>query len=690
MLCAAGFAVFDAHAELRLASPVKDNMVLQQRIPLPVWGTASPGEKVTVVFGRQKVSATADSNGQWRVTLKPLKARRDQTPAAMTVTGCDTAGVASIVVVTNVLVGEVWICSGQSNMEWPVSASANAKAEIEQADYPQIRMFTVPKKTAATPLAECDGHWAVCSPDTVNSFSAVGYFFARELHRELGIPVGMLHTSWGGSPVEPWTSLDALRATTSACERVAAYEKALAEYRTDREKFDADRTAAIRKQEEAVAQWNRRQIENDVGQRERWFTGADGSGTWKDTPIPMPAGAPLLKNYIGFVWCRTETEIPAAWLGRDLTLNIGPVDEEDLAYVNGTLVGETRDTSLWQTPRHYKVPAAVVTNRQVLIVVRVMNQFGAVGVNGLEGQFSLMPVTAEPEELPISLAGTWKYAFGSPIDLQTKPNIPIPSIPGASWDVSTLHNAMIAPLAPYAVRGAIWYQGESNSGRPLEYAELFPALIRSWRATWGQPKFSFLFVQLANFMQRQRAPIEPQSWAGIRDAQRGTLSVPDTGMAVTIDIGEAADIHPRNKQDVGKRLALWALARTYGKTRLVYSGPLYRRLTVEDNRAVVDFDQTGSGLMCKGSPLVGFAVAGEDKVFHRAQAAVAGKCVVVTSDKVPKPVAVRYAWANNPICNLYNREGLPASPFRTDEWPDAEAKAADETVEEPAAEGEQR
>ena len=343
----------------------------------------------------------------------------------------------------------------------------------------------------------------------------------------------MINSSWGGTAIEPWTSLDALRGTTSARQRVIAFEKSRADYEANKVKFNQMRDEAIKKQADAMAEWT-----------------------------------------------------------------------------------------------------------------------GSIFTNDSERQ-------------------------------SRRPNIPIPSIPGSGVDVSTIYNAMIAPLAPYALRGAIWYQGESNAEQPLQYAELLPAMISSWRKTWGQKDFDFLFVQLSNYMARQKAPIETQSWADIRDSQRLTLADPHAGMAVAIDIGEATDIHPRNKQDVGKRLALWALARTYGKKGFEYSGPLYRSVKIKDNRAIVTFDHVGAGLASRGTPLVGFAVAGEDKIFHVAKATIDGETVVVSSDSVAKPVAVRYAWANNPICNLYNKDGLPASSFRTDTWSSSEIKAASESLSEP-------
>ncbi len=668
---------------VQLASPFIDNMVLQQGQPVPVWGTAVPGERVTVQFGKQTLSAIAASNGQWKVVLKSFKAKANPLPLNFTVTGQDPTGGVQTIVLKNVVVGEVWLCSGQSNMEFNLGNATNSQVEMETADYPGIRMLTVAKGTAASPQTTFQGGWIVCSPARAGSFSAVGYFFARRLHKDLNVPVGIINTSWGGSPVEPWTSLEGLRTTAAASNRVAAFEGAVKAYSVNSSQSNAVRAALIRKYEEQLTTWVLSNKVNDVGQREQWFTGAKGSGVWKDTVMPMPDRAAFLNDYIGSVWCRVEIAIPATWVGRELALNIGAIDEIDTTYVNGIVVGETLDTTKWTEPRNYVIPATGVTSTNLLIVVRVGNQVGGIGILGTPKAYSLEPTKLAQGETPISLACTWQYAMGSAINLASCPAIAIPSAPGSSWDVSTIYNAMVAPLVPYALRGAIWYQGESNAGQPDEYAELFPALIKSWRQAWAREDFPFLFVQLANFMGRQSAPIEVNSWADLRDSQTRTLAVPRTGMAVAIDIGAGNDIHPRNKQDVGNRLALWALAKTYGEKRLVHSGPLYRSMKVSGDRVIVKFDHVGSGLHAQGTPVVGFAVAGADKVFHAASTTIDGRTVVVRSEFVPAPVAVRYAWANNPICNLFNKEGLPASPFRTDNWKRTEISGGKERLVEP-------
>lgn len=485
-------------AEVAVASIFGNHMVMQQDKTLPVWGTAAPGEPVRVTLDKQAAKTVTKPDGRWQVKMKPMKTGG---PYTLTITGPKNS-----ITLEDVLIGEVWICSGQSNMEWPLRAANDADAEIAAANYPEIRLFVVNKNVAVDPQTACVGEWKVCAPDTVPDFSAVGYFFGRMLNQELKRPVGMIESAWGGTPAESWTSLPTLQASPELLpivENFAAIEKAYPEAKA---KFDTD--------------------------LEAWKVAAEQAKT--------------------------------------------------------------------------------------------------------QGQ----PEPAKPSE---------------------------PMSPNHPYRPASLYNGMIYPLAPYALRGAIWYQGESNASRAKQYQTLFPAMINDWRNLWGQGPFPFYFVQLANYMERKDAPQPESEWAALREAQTLTLKQKNTGMAVTIDIGEAADIHPRNKQDVGKRLALNALAKVYAK-KVPYSGPLYLSMQVMKNEAWIAFTNTDSGLNTKDSgPLKGFMIAGADGKFVWADARIEGRRVVVRSDQVPVPVAVRYAWADNPDCNLYNGAGLPASPFRTDQ-----------------------
>jgi len=487
-------------ADVRLPSIIGDNMVLQGGDIVRIWGWADPNEEIAVSVSWRKTEWTIQTGGDGKWMFR-MSAPEAGGPYEMTLKG------KNVVTLKNILVGEVWVCSGQSNMQWPVKQSANAEQEIAAATYPKMRLFSVERKVAETPQGNCTGKWVECSPETVGDFSAVAYFFGRELHKGLNVPVGLIHTSWGGTPAESWTSSAVIEEDAVFEPIVTRYKEAMANYPKAKKEYD-----------EKLEQWKK---------------------------------------------------------------------EVEKAKAEGT-----------------KAP----------------------------------PKPSEP--------------FG----------------PGSPWTPAGLHNAMIAPLVPYAIRGAIWYQGESNAGRAYQYRELFPAMIKSWWKTWPQGGFPFLFVQLANYMQTKDEPGE-SAWAELREAQLMALDLPDAGMAVAIDIGEAGDIHPKNKQDVGKRLALWALANIHSKN-VVCSGPLYKSMEKKDNKIILRFDHVGGGLAAKdGGPLKGFAIAGQDHKFVWADARIAGDTVVVSSDKLAEPVAVRYAWADNPVCNLYNKAGLPTSPFRTDAWP---------------------
>jgi len=491
-----------ASADVELPSMFSDHAVLQCDIGLPVWGWADPGEKITVVLGDQTKTTTADKDGKWSVELDAMKAGG---PHVINVKGNNEIEVA------DVLIGEVWLCSGQSNMAMTVGGCLNFEQEKAAAKLPKIRMMTVNRTPAETPQDRCAGAWLVCGGETVGSFSATAYFFGRELHKELGVPVGLINSSWGGTPVQAWT-----------CGKCQQKE---------------------------------------------------------------PKLKPLLDEW-----------------------------KEKLAAYNAAEAKANFDKQLaaWQE-RVKRAKAAGKT----------------------------------PPRKP-----------RPPVDPKLNPHRP-----------ANLYNGMIAPLVPYAIRGAIWYQGESNAGRydPSLYGMQLAMMIGNWRRVWDQGDFPFEWVQLPNFRDPQKQPSEPSGWVTIQEEMFKTLKVPNTGMAVTIDIGEAGNIHPKNKQDVGKRLAIWALADTYGKD-IVRCGPLYKSMSKQGDKIVVDFDHVGDGLAAKGDKLKGFAIAGADKQFVWAEARIDGAAVVVSSSEVKDPAAVRYGWSSNPDCNLYNKADLPASPFRTDDW----------------------
>lgn len=499
LLCWVGTAL----ADVSLPSLFSDHMVLQQQAAIPVWGWADPGEGITVALGDQKQATTAGSDGKWCVKLSACEAGG---PLTLVVKGKNTIQVA------DVLVGETWLCSGQSNMAMSVASSANFPDEQAAAKHPQLRMFTVNRATAETPQEKCQGSWQVCTPDTVGSFSATAYFFGRELHRQLKVPVGLINSSWGGTPVQAWTCLTAQQAVPELKPVLDNFEQQIKNYNAD---------VAKQRYEKQLAAW-----------KEQVKRAKEAN---KDAPRrPQMQGDPR------------------------------------------------------QSPHR---PAS-------------------------------------------------------------------------------LYNGMIEPLAPYALRGAIWYQGESNAGGATAnlYGLQLATMIGNWRQRWGQGDFPFEWVQLPNFRTPQKEPVETSGWVIVQEQMLKTLSVPNTGMAITIDVGEANDIHPKNKQDVGKRLALWALGTTYGK-QLVYSGPLYKSMSQADGKISLRFEHVGEGLRAKSEKLTSFAIAGEDRKFVFADAKIVGTdTVVVSSADVAKPVAVRYAWAVNPEASLFNCAGLPASPFRTDNW----------------------
>lgn len=615
-----------------------DHAVLQRDVAVPVWGWTAPGSAVKVsVDGKPVAAATADASGRWLAKLPALPAGGPHTLAV-------EAG-PELAVREDILAGDVWIASGQSNMQWPVAASNRAAEEIAAANHPRLRLFSVPQRIGLEPEELVEGSWQLCSPATVGGFSAVAYFFGRDLLEKLDVPIGLVNTSWGGTVAEAWTSAEAL--------------SELEDFRAPLEEFRKSVEAAKGGRDDFAARLEAWWRANDPGSREGdlWAAPSKDVSDWKSMEIPAAWENAGLPGFDGIVWFRKDFELGAAWAGKEAALRLGPVDDRDATWVNGVRVGDGDD---WSKPRAYKVPRGVLVAGRNSIAVRVLDTGGAGGLGGAASQYSLE--TLDGSAPPVPLSGAWKYRDAAPLSKLA----PAPARPGSNPNVVTvLYNGMIAPLIPYAIRGAIWYQGESNADRPEQYRRLLPALIRDWRSRFGVGDFTFLVVQLANFTAPQKAPVE-SGWAELREAQLLTaLSVPKVGLAVTIDIGEANDIHPRNKQDVGRRLALAALRIAYGKD-IVWSGPIFRSMEVRGREARLAFDCAGGGLVARGGVLKGFAISGEDGVFRWADARIEGAEVIVSSPEVERPRAVRYGWANNPPCNLYNAEGLPASPFRTD------------------------
>lgn len=627
--CFSGFLF----AEVNLPKIFSDNMVLQRGKELRIWGNADAGEKVSVSMGAQKESTRANKEGKWEIKLSPYKAGG---PHKLVVKGQNT------ITFNNVMIGDVWLASGQSNMEWSVNRSNNAEEEIQLANFKNIRLFSVPRKISSTPQTDFEeGQWQECTPETVGDFSAVAYFFGRKLHNQLDVPIGLINSSWGGTVAETWISPEVMKE-----------DEDFKEIMSDGNAPDLEEQEKAAKQK--MENWLSKIEEEDKGRSENWESLETIDATWDDMSLPVLWEQNGLPGIDGIVWFRKEFSLSDHEAQQGLILNLGPIDDSDYTYINGKLVGKNIDK--YDLDRRYTVPAELLKPGKNVIAIRVVDTGGGGGFPGTENQLYYMTGQGK-----ISLAGPWKYNVGiageAPSSPQRGPNI-YPSL---------LFNGMINPITNFPIRGTIWYQGESNAARAWQYRRIFTNLINDWRTQWNQPEMPFLFVQLANFMKADHQPVESE-WAELREAQASALELPNTGMAVAIDIGEANDIHPRNKQDVGKRLALAAMKVSYDRD-IVHSGPIFKSLSVEGNKAILEFSSTGSGLMAndKYGYLKGFAIAGENQDFHWARARIEDNKVIVWSDQVEKPVAVRYAWGNNPDdANLYNKEGLPASPFRTD------------------------
>jgi sialate O-acetylesterase len=638
-----------AHADVRVPAIVGDHMVLQRDAKVRLWGWADAGEALRVRIAGQTLATTADAAGRWQVQLAPMPAGG---PHTLEISGKNTLRFADI------LVGEVWVASGQSNMEFPVSRAADAVAETAAARFPRMRLFTVAKATSPTPLDNMRGEWTECSPETVGDFSAVAYFFGRELNRALDVPVGLIHSSWGGTPAEAWTSRGALSAEASLKPMIEALDRRLA---------DPDATHAY---ERAVAEWEQKNVVVDTGNEgfARGWAGPELDATdWKPMTLPQYWEKTGL-DIDGAVWFRREVTVPAEWAGKDLVLTLGAIDDFDTTYFAGVQVGATgKETpGYWTHQRSYVVPGSLVRAGQTVIAVRVFDRAGDGGFGGPSSAMQL-DLAAGSGAQAISLAGAWRYQIERAVPSVTPDWGSQPAGLEDQNAPTTLYNAMIAPLTPFAIRGAIWYQGESNASRAFQYRTLFPSLIRDWRRAWGIGNFPFDFVQLANYMARRDQPGDSE-WAELREAQAMALAMPNTGMATAVDIGVADDIHPLNKQGVGRRLALVALSRNYGRA-IEFSGPVYRSHKVKGAKVRLRFAHAAGLAVRDGGALKGFAVAGDDRRFVWAQAQIDGDSVVVWSDAVAKPVAVRYGWADNPDADLVNGAGLPAPPFRTDAWP---------------------
>jgi sialate O-acetylesterase len=627
---------FTGFSQVRLPRLISDGMVLQRGNNTKIWGWAGTSEKVHVDFMGKEYNATAGSDGKWYLTISLPDAGG---PYDMNITASNK------ITIKNILVGDVWVCSGQSNMELPMRRVRPLyEKEIADCGNHFIRCFTVPQKyNFNKPLDDLSaGAWVEPNPTSVLDFSAVAYFFARELYDKYKIPVGIINASLGGSPAEAWISEESLKVFPGY------YNEAL--------KFrDSSLIASIEKSDyDRMRNWYSELNRRDEGYKvtsEKWSSqNLDFSG-WPTTKIPglWSENGPGTLN--GVVWFAKKIVVPASMVNKEIKLNMGRIVDADSVFINGVFIGTT---SYQYPPRRYTIPAGVLKEGENNVVVRVISNAGTGGF--IEDKKYEIICNNEA----IDLTGDWHYKRGAVMD-------PLPSQTFIRWKPLGLFNAMIAPLTNYRIKGVIWYQGESNTGKPTEYSKLLSTLITDWRKNWAQGDFPFLLVQLPNFMEVSKNPGE-SNWAMLRESQADVLEVPNTGMAVTIDLGEWNDIHPLNKKDVAKRLVLQAEHVAYNESGIVFSGPVFKSMKINGKKVILSFDNIGSGLMIRGGgePRC-FAIAGADKKFIWANAKIKNNKVVVWNDNIEKPLYVRYAWADNPgVVILYNKEGLPAAPFRTD------------------------
>lgn len=636
-LIAALLLSFNLYSQVRLPRLISDGMVLQRETDVKIWGWAAPGENISLSFRGKAYKTSANESGKWSINLPPMQAGG---PYEMTIQASNQLKI------NDILVGDVWVASGQSNMELTMQRAAPIYQDIiAQAGNPSIRHFDVPDRYNFNQPQEdlAGGSWQAATPESVLNFSAVAYFFAKELYEKYRIPIGLINASLGGSPVEAWLSEEALK------EFPAHFEEA--------QRFKDD--ALIRQIEEkdrAISNtWYASLRKRDKGYQDPaapWHAPEVDASQWPTMTLPGYWADEKLGPVNGVVWFRKDIEVPTSMAGKSAKLLLGRIVDSDSVFMNGTFVGTT---GYQYPPRRYEIPANFLKEGKNTLVVRVINN------SGKGGFVEDKPYLLAAGEDTLDLKGEWHYQLGATMD----------ALPGQTfirWKPLGLYNGMIAPLLNFPIKGVIWYQGESNADRAAEYDELFAALISDWRQKWKQGDFPFLYVQLANFMETAKQPSDSE-WASLREAQLNALNVPNTAMAVAIDLGEWNDIHPLNKQDVGKRLALAAQKVAYGDKKVVHSGPLYQSMKKEGNKVVLTFSQAGSGLVAKGGgKLKYFAVAGPDNKWVWANAVIKGNKVIVWSEEIANPVAVRYAWADNPEgANLYNKEGLPASPFQTNQ-----------------------
>ncbi|MBC7947636.1 MAG: sialate O-acetylesterase [Chitinophagaceae bacterium] len=621
-----------AGAQVRLPKLISDGMVLQRDTELRIWGWASNGEKVAIKFNGRNLKTTTGNDGKWSIRFPSMKAGG---PYAMEIVAKNR------LLLNNIMIGDVWFCSGQSNMVHTLELHKERYAsDIAAADYPDIRHFTVPATGVLQEPQEdiTGGKWLIANPRDVLQFSVVGYFFAKDIYEKYKVPIGLINASVGGTPIEAWISENGLK-------DFASYARTIQRNRDTAYVNELSRRAASVKP--------RPEQDKGITGLIPWFDPTYMPIGWRSINIPGYWEDQGIRDLDGIVWYRKEIDIPASMTEDTVKVYLGRIVDADVVYINGVRIANTT----YQYPqRRYIAPAGLLKPGKNIITVRVTNY------SGKGGFVPDKPYRLSSKSKVIDLKGEWQYKVGDvfpPCTPSGRAALSIQNQPAA------LYNGMTSPLINFPIKGFLWYQGESNTSRAEEYARLLPALISDWRWQWKIPAAPFLYVQLPNFMEANYLPSESQ-WAELRESQLKTLSVPNTGMVVAIDLGEWNDIHPGNKKDIGLRLALAARRIAYGDSHIVYSGPIFRTIALQGNKLVVEFDHVGSGLVTNdGEDPRQFAIAGSDGKFTWAKTRIEGSKVILWTEEIPEPKFVRYAWADNPDgVNLYNKEGLPASPFR--------------------------
>jgi sialate O-acetylesterase len=615
---------------MSLSSILSDGMVLQRNAEVPIWGKSSPYQTVKVTFLNKVHTTESDAHGDWKVILEDLEPGG---PFEMSIAAEEE------LVIRNILIGDVWVLGGQSNMQLPVSRTLDLFAdEIMKLDMPFIRQFTVPQ-TYNFHEPEQDvsaGHWMTANPSDVLKFSAAGFFFAQDLYNKHGVPIGLILTAIGGTPIEAWISEKTIR-------EYDGYGDTLEQCKDDA--YIAD---VIQQDEERNAAWHQNLNDNDLGLEEGWYKEAYDPSEWDDFELPSSWKGSQLEPVRGAVWFRKEIDVPASMLACDALLKLGTIIDADDTYVNGISIG---NTGYRYPPRRYSVPRGLLKPGKNSITVRAISTQNT-------GEFIPdMPYKLIANGQEINLEGTWKYRVGVATGESAPPTF-------FHYKPCGLYNGMISPLRNYGIIGVVWYQGESNTANPKGYHHLFRSLVKDWRGLWNLQDLPFIYTQLANFERED--VIGSSNWAELREEQRMGLSISNTAMAVAIDIGEHNDLHPQDKKTLGQRLALCARNIAYDE-EVVYSGPMYSRMERIGDAIHLHFDHIGSGLPSREGELKGFTVCGSDGVFAPAQAVISGSVIIVRHEQIQQPRHVRYAWSNNPAeANLYNQEGLPASPFTTE------------------------